>query len=87
MRAPDQRVDVGIGLTRGTAEIGVERLGAELGCRDRQRHVLLAGGLALAQPAGTDLDALRQHAVVGLVGRRLVGDRQDGDVGADGEGP
>src|SRR5262249_35466714 len=37
------------------------------------------------QPAGADLDALREDTEVGLVGRRLVANGQDDDVGTDGE--
>ena len=55
-----------------SVEVGVERFVAELGCRDRERHVLLARDLAGADPARADLDALAQHAVVRLGGRRLV---------------
>src|SRR5581483_9463851 len=59
----------------------------ELRGGDRQRHVLLAGHLTHAQPAGTDLHTLGEDAEVGLIVGRLVGDRHDGDVGTDGEGP
>src|SRR5581483_4243335 len=86
-RIPDQGVDVRIGLARSSAEVRIERLGAELRGRDRQRHVLLAGHLTHAQPAGTDLHTLGEDAEVGLIVGRLVGDRHDGDVGTDGEGP
>jgi hypothetical protein len=57
LRAPDQRVDVGVGLTSGATEVGVEHPGTELGGRDRKRDVLLARTLSHAQPAGADLDA------------------------------
>jgi len=56
LRAPDERVDVRVGLPRRSAEVGVDRLGAELGRRYRERDVLLPGGLTLAQPAGADFD-------------------------------
>src|SRR5215831_1142961 len=87
LRTPDERVDViRVGLARGTAEIGVDRFRTELGRRDRERDVILAGGLALAYPAGTDLGALRHDAVVRLVRRHLLADGQDGDLGTDREG-
>jgi hypothetical protein len=61
LRAPDERVDVRVGLARGTAKVSVDRFRTELGRRDRERDVILAGGLALAYPAGADLGALRHN--------------------------
>src|SRR5262249_20098163 len=82
---PDERVDVRVGLAIGTTEVGIDRLRTEFGRCNRERDVILAGGLALAYPAGTDLGALRHDAVVRLVRRHLLADGQDGDLGADGE--
>src|SRR5262245_40630775 len=48
LRAPDERVHIGIGLASSPTEVGVERLGAELRCRDRERDVVPAGHLSLA---------------------------------------
>src|SRR6185295_16748434 len=85
LRAPDQRVYVRVGVAGGTAEIGIERLGAELGGGDRERDVVPTRGLAATHPAGANLDALRKHPVVRLSRRDLVGHGNDADVGAHGE--
>src|SRR5262245_1478166 len=58
LRVPDQRIDIGVCLTRGTPEIGVERLAAELWNADRERQVLLARDLPRADPTRADLDPL-----------------------------
>jgi len=42
LRVPDQGEDVGVGLSGGPAEIGVERLGPEFWGRDREGDILLA---------------------------------------------
>jgi len=82
LRAPDQGVHVGVGLTGGSTEIGVERLGAELRCSAGQGDLVLTRGLALADPARADLNALRDDPEVGLMRRHLIENGEDDDVGA-----
>src|SRR5262249_43810436 len=63
LRAPDQRVHVRVGVAGGAAEIGVERFGPELRGGDRERDVVPTRSLAATNPAGADLDALRNDPV------------------------
>jgi hypothetical protein len=57
-RVPEQGEDAVVVLAGGAAEIGVELERSELGCREREAHIVLAAVLAAPDPASTDLDAL-----------------------------
>src|SRR6185369_8350039 len=48
-------------------------------------HITLAGDFPSLNPAGADLDPLRQHPVIGLIVAVLHRVRHEVDVGSDGE--
>lgn len=84
-RVPDDR-ELVLGAAGGLAEIGVEPSGSELGSGQAERYVIAARTLRAAHPAGTDLDAVGEHPIIGLGvgGLAAVGD--DRDVGRNAEG-
>ena len=65
-RIPDHGVEAVIVLACGAAQIGVEFARTKFGGGKGKAHIFLAGSFALLGPAGTDLDALRHHAIIGL---------------------
>jgi hypothetical protein len=64
-RVPDDGQDAVVVLDGGVAKVGVELARSELGCCERQAHIVLAAGLAAPDPASTDLDALYDDSEVG----------------------
>ncbi|KAK0351401.1 hypothetical protein LTR94_025097, partial [Friedmanniomyces endolithicus] len=86
VRVPDDGEGVLVILARGTAEIGIETAGSELGCGQAQRHIVLAGHFAAPQPSRPDVGAGGNNPEIrlDLAGLAAVGD--DLDIGADREG-
>jgi hypothetical protein len=80
---PDDGKDAVIILAGGAAEIGIDLARSELGCGQRQAHIILAAGFPAPGPACADLDALGDDAEVGLGVRTLVAVGNDVDVGPD----
>jgi len=83
-RGPDERETI-FGATRSLAEIGVEPARPELGRREAQRDIVVIRDFRAAVPAGTDLDAVGQDPIVGLVVARLAAIGDDVDLGTDAE--
>src|SRR6185437_4171536 len=83
-RIPDDGEDI-IVLTGSAAKVRIELLGPERRIGEAQADVILPGRFRAFRPTGTDLHAIRDHPVVGLLVGLLVGVGNDADGRPEGE--